>query len=283
VLRVVAQGVAVDELLVDQAFGDHHVGHGGHHGAIGAGPDGNPLIGQADGAQGLARVDQDGLRPGLARLLDEIHGVGPVDHLGRVPAPHQDQFGVHPVMPALAGVQGAVDSRRGRLDTRPRIAVVKVEATAEQVQQALGGGDAIDIGVGAGGRVDVERRVAVLLLDADHVLGNDVGRFFPANFLEQAGAARAGALQRGLQAIRSIHTAAVGAAAHTGAQLRVQRVVRTIRVGGDPNDDAILDVGLQHTPPTAVMRAAGRDDLGLALRQCLAQRVDAINEVYLAG
>ncbi len=66
VLEVIeAQAVGVDEALVLAILGDDHVGHGHHHGGVGAGHDGYPLLGKGRGGGGVAGIDRDdpGCRP----------------------------------------------------------------------------------------------------------------------------------------------------------------------------------------------------------------------------
>ncbi len=85
------QGMGSHVRLVMQALADDHVHQGQRQGAIGAGVDGNPLIGGASGAR-PGRVDDDDTSPGPVRLLHERpqmlvagKGIGP---------PKEDEAGV---------------------------------------------------------------------------------------------------------------------------------------------------------------------------------------------
>ena len=147
---VPAQAIFADKGGVEQAFCQHDVGHGGHHGGVGAGADGNPLVGQGCGGERVARVDAHHAGAVLAGEFDEVVGVGAVAHFGRVPAPHQDVAAVEPVLALVAGDQRAVDGGRGRINGGPRVGVGYAEAAAVQVHQAAGGVRAVELVVGAG-------------------------------------------------------------------------------------------------------------------------------------
>ena len=127
-----------DKVGIVEFFGQHDVGHGAHHGGVGAGADGNPLVGQGSRGERVTRVDADHSGAVLAGELDEVVGVGAIAHFGRVPAPHQDVAAVEPVLPLIAGDQRAVDGGRGRVDGRPGVGVVDAETAAVQVHQAAG-------------------------------------------------------------------------------------------------------------------------------------------------
>ena len=95
----------VHELVVDQVLLVEHLGDCEHHGKVGAGADGNPLIGKDLCRLRIARIDDDRL---AAVLVSELHIVGrraePRDN--RVHSPHDEEFGIEDV---------------GRLETRKRL------------------------------------------------------------------------------------------------------------------------------------------------------------------
>jgi len=283
VLVVVPHGDAVDILFVDQPFGDQGVGHSRHHGAVGAGPDRDPFVGQANHRQAHARVNDDDLGPGLAGQLEHVGGVGAMDHLCGVPGPHDDHLAILPVRARLADAGGAVHGQRCRAGARRRIAVVVAERAAEHVQQATDRAGAGQHAVAAGSIVVEDRGVAVRFLDALKLAGDGVQRFFPANFLIQAGAALAGAAQRGLEPGGVVDTAAVGTPAHARDQAGIHRIVGPVGVGCEANDHAILNMGLEDAAAAAVVGAALGNDLDLALRLCRADRIDSVQQIHFAG
>ena len=106
----------VHELVVDQVLFVEHLRHGQHHGQVGAGTDGYPLVGQDLGRLGVARVDDDGL---AAVLVRELHVVrrGPEPGHHRVHAPHDEELGVEDVGRLEAGRGRALAARHlGQVD-----------------------------------------------------------------------------------------------------------------------------------------------------------------------
>ncbi len=186
---VEADAMRANEFGIVEVLGEHHVGHGAHHGGVGAGANGDPLVGERGGAERVARVDANDARAGLTGQLEEVIAVGAVAHLGGVPTPHQDVFGIEPVLPLIAGDEGAVHGGRGEIDGAPRIGVVDAQAAAEEIQQATGDMRAIELVVGAGAIGNEQRGVAVTVLDALHFAGKGVERLVPGNGGELALAA----------------------------------------------------------------------------------------------
>ena len=169
----------MDEGGVEQAFGQHDVGHGAHHGGVGTGADGDPLVGQGCGGERVARVDADHAGAITPGEFDEVVGVGAVAHFGGVPAPHQDVAAVEPVLALVAGDERAPDGGRGRIDGGPRVGVGYAETAAVQVHQAAGGVRAVELVVGAGAVGDKQRSVAVVGFDALELGGDGIQGFIP--------------------------------------------------------------------------------------------------------
>jgi len=98
--------------------------------------DGDPLIGQSNGAYCVARIDAD--HPGaiLARFLYVISAVGAIYHLGWIPAPHQDVLAVHPILPLITRDLGAINRWCGTVDASPALVVVRTEMSPIKIEQA---------------------------------------------------------------------------------------------------------------------------------------------------
>ena len=73
----------LDELVIEHVLLEEHLRDGEHHGQVGAGADGNPLVGDELGRLGVARVDDDGLDTVFVR---ELHVVG------RLSVPRHDRI-----------------------------------------------------------------------------------------------------------------------------------------------------------------------------------------------
>ena len=85
-----------DELVVEHVLLEEHLRDGEHHGQVGAGTDGDPLVGDELGRLGVARIDDDGLD---AVFVCELHVVGrlPVPRDDRVHAPQDEELGIEDV------------------------------------------------------------------------------------------------------------------------------------------------------------------------------------------
>ena len=192
----------LDELVVDEVLFVEHLRNRQHHGKVGAGADGNPLVGENLGALRVARIDDDGL---ATVLVGELHVVRrraePRDD--RVHAPHDEQLRIEDV---------------GRLEARQRVgSTLRAARQIDAEVQHLAGGvtrrgvlspraeacfpprsqrEAVLFEAGILGMEDAVR--AVLALDLLHLLGDGVKRLFPADLNEVtvAGALFANALHR---------------------------------------------------------------------------------------
>ncbi len=257
--RVEPLAVRTHEFGIIQAFRDHYVGHGAHHGRVGPRPDRDPFVRQADRAHAQARVDAH--HPGsiLARFLDKEIAVGAIPHLGRVPTPHQDIAGVQPILALVAGLQRAINSRGRQVGRPPGIAVINPQAAAEQVQQAAGGLRTIELVITTGTIGDEQGTVAILLAHAQQLLGQQIQGLIPGNALETAFAAPADPLERMLQPVRMVLAPQVGPAARTGAQLGRREQIRPV-IGIQPGDPPILNVGLQQAAAAAIVRRTPHPD-----------------------
>ena len=264
-MAVEADAVRANKLGVVEMLGEHHISHGAHHGGVGAGTDGDPLVGEGGGAERVARVDADDARAGLTGQLEEVIAVGAVAHLGGIPTPHQDVFGIEPVLPLIAGDERAIDGGRGEIDGAPRIGVVDAQAAAEEIHQAAGDVRAIELVVGAGAIGNEQRGVAVPVLDALHFAGKAVERLVPGDGRELALAAFADALERSRETVGVVLAAEIGTAAHAGAQLRRGEGIGAV-ICVEADDATGLDVGDQHATPAAVVGGAADADPGYRRR-----------------
>ena len=250
---VEAEAMGADEGGVVKALGDEDVGQGGHHGRVRAGAYGNPFVGQRDGAHGHARIDADdagALLPGLAQEKLRVRAVA---HLARVPAPHQDDLGVDPVLALVAGDARPVNGAGGGVHASPGVVVVGAERAAEEIQEPLGGLAAVGLIVRAGAVGDEEGRVAVRLFDPRQLAGHEVQGFVPGNAGESSLAPGARALQGIAQTVGVMLAAAVSAAARAGPELgRFDGIGRPV-VAFDADDDAIPDVDLEQAAAAAVV------------------------------
>ena len=188
-----AAAAARDEVGVVEALGDDDVGHGGHQRGVGARAERDPLVGQAGGARGVARIEADHAGAAPSRLEDEVVAVGAVAGLGGVPAPHEDEPRVDPVLPLVAAPGGAGGGGRRDVGGPPAVAVVVAEVAAEAVQEAAGGLRAGELGVAAGAVGDEEGAVAVAVADPGELRGHLVERLVPGDGCELTGAAGTGA------------------------------------------------------------------------------------------
>ena len=272
-LDVLGEGVGVEaeellanEALVKLALGEEVVNHAGDQGVVGAGANGDPLRGKADGRVGQVRVDDDNVGVGVLQLdlrEEEPHARTRHTRVGRVVAEQHDVLGVDEVGNLVVGPGITVEQRQLPANLARRVVAVMTQVTAPAVHKAgeSGAVGAPGLGNGAtddtGAVLDVEGVVAVLLLDLLHGVGNRLDGLFPGNLLVDALAAlRAlNALERALHAGLVVDALARGTATHAGAQLgnlARAELVRTLAVGADANDRAVLDVGLQRAAATAV-------------------------------
>ena len=82
------------------------MGHGEHHGAVGAGDDRDPLTGQGRYSVGIPRVN-DHKGYALFLRLDQIPGrVCVVDRICRIAGPEDDNAGIEQVVAAVAIIEG---------------------------------------------------------------------------------------------------------------------------------------------------------------------------------
>ena len=253
--------------LVVQAFTYRDIGHGDQRRGIGRGLDEDMLIGQLAARAGDARIHGDDAHALLLRLLEVLRRAGAERAVGRAPAPHQDQLGIHIVSRLAAGglvvgLGAEGDAHREHLGfgrhVRPQLG-----AAAELVEEALGHAEAREHRRVARARRVEERRVAVSCANAHHLAGDMVHRLVPRDALEPARAARAGAAHRIFQPVGMIDALDLPDAACAGLQGRhVRRPARLI--GRDVDDAAILDMGVHHAAAAAIV-AAGRGDNGLAV------------------
>ena len=285
----------VDELVVDQVLFVEHLRHGQHHGQVGAGTDGYPLVGQDLGRLRVARVDDDGLAAVLVRKLHVVRRRPEPGH-HRVHAPHDEELGVEDVGRLEAGRGRALAARDlGQVDAQmkhlagrmPRRGVLAPGAEAGLPPGGQGKPVLLEAGV-----LRMEDAVgAVLLLDLDHLLRNGVERFFPADGHEVAFArtllahALHGVQKPRLGVELLLPRMAHGAGAHLhvalpdvlpaavlAAVVLVDGVVRL-----DRDDLAVLDVALQDTcrVPAAVRRARRVED-AFPFPPCTARIDDAL-------
>ena len=263
---VVADAVGVEEVLVHQVLGDHDVGHGVHEGGVGAGADGDPLVGVGGGAGREARVDDHHARAALLDGVDHVPGVagarGAV--LGEVVAKQHDELGVGQVACQVARAlavhvgQGVLGLRRAVAAAQREEAAVYVDEPHEEVADVLRDD--------AGGRGHGNGLGPVGVQHAPVVLGDDVDGLVPADALELAAAALAHALERVVEAVGVVDPLAHGATAQAGAQLVVAERVVAGGVRLDPGDLVVLHVQAQGAAAVAVDRAVAPDDLLLAVR-----------------
>ena len=248
--------VGVEKCLIHQVFGDHHIGHGTHHGRVCTGSDGYPLICQADGTHGHSRVNTHDTRAAFSGLRDKVIRIRAVTHLRRIPAPHQDVPGIQPVLTLTADLQCPIHRRCGHIDTGPGIAVVDTQAAAEHIHEAPRHVAAIGIGVTARAIGHEHGRVAVRFLDAVHLIGHTPQGLIPRNALEFALPALAGAFHGILQAIWMVLAPTVGSPARARPKLRIGHVICGAVVTLNAGNDPVLDVNLEQTLAPAVVRRA---------------------------
>ena len=261
--RVEPDAVRPDEVPVDEAFGDHDVGHGRHHGRVRPGADGHPLVGERHGAHRHARVDADRAGAALPGQPDEIFAVRPVAHLGRIPAPHQEVFGVEPILPLVPGDRRPVDGRRRGRNAGPGIAVVEAERAPDAIEEPLGGLAPGQLAVAARPVGHEEGGIAVSLSDPEDLPGDAVGGLVPRDPLETPRPSGADAFHGIFQPVGVILTVPVGPAPDTGPELGIgDRVGRTV-VAFDAGDDTVPDKDPEHAAAAAVVRRTAGPDHAL--------------------
>jgi hypothetical protein len=118
-----ADGVLGDEALVGQAVADEHVQHAVVEGGVGAGPQGDVLVGGA-GHGRLARVDHHQLGPPVPGPPEVLHGHR--EALGHVAAGDDHEVGLQQVGPGVAGpvdAEGLLVGRGRRDHAQPPVVV----------------------------------------------------------------------------------------------------------------------------------------------------------------
>ena len=226
---------ALDEVMVVQVFGDDDVQQRHGQDGVGAGTDGQPVVG-AGAPPGETRVDGDDAGTHLHALdqpvAHETVGVG----LDGLATPDQEHARHGPI---LVGVTVGMELRRvgdehvaelgGRADHARQVAGEAREAERGHVGRLhAGGGEVRDLpaDVAAGAVDDDDGLGAILGLRLECLLGDLVVSLIPGDALPLVLATLAGATQRVLQAVGMVDGVGHGQAAH--AQLavgnRIQRV-----------------------------------------------------------
>ncbi len=108
-----ALGEAVDEILIVQIVGEDVPGHACHHCRIGIRLDGYPpgIIGSC--RVGVLRIDHDKFAAALFGQTHVVERVAAMERVGRVPAPHDDEFGVRKGVILIAILDGTEGHARG--------------------------------------------------------------------------------------------------------------------------------------------------------------------------
>jgi hypothetical protein len=196
---VVADGVPVDIVVIDQPFGDDHVHHAQGQCCVGAGPDAHVPVGLLGGAR-RHRIDDHDLCPAALGFGDERPVMQVV--ADGVDRPQDDVPGMHEAFRVdgsrrAAGHEEGADRRRiaeGALRDRRAEPIEEGVTGVEPVQQAFGP----EIAVGQDGRR------SVLVDDGAPARLDLAQRLVPADALELAGALAAGPLQRMEHAIGAV-------------------------------------------------------------------------------
>ncbi len=109
--------------MIIDVFVNHHLGHGDQHGGVGARFDGYPLLGQRFGRWTEAWVHADYFCPGLFGQGQVGRRIWTKTGDQRVPAPHNNQFGVKQIIAGVAGKSGTQGGARcksgGFMDVLP--------------------------------------------------------------------------------------------------------------------------------------------------------------------
>ena len=265
---VEAQHMAVAVGLVVQALAHDHVGHGDKGGGVGRRLDEDVLVGQRLAGAGPPGIDADDAHALLLGLLQVLEGAGAEGAVGRAPAPHQDQLRVDVVGGLAAGALvvglGAEGHAHGEDLGLGRHVGPQERAAAELVEEALRDAEAVQGRGVARARGVEEGGVAVLVADAAHLPGDVVERLVPRDALVLARAARAGAAHRVFQAVLVIEPLDLADAAGAGMQGR-QLGLPARRIGRDPDDLVVDDMGVDHAAAAAIVAAgAGDDDFAFA-------------------
>ena len=252
---VITDAIRVQEIVIDEVFGDHHVRHGVDHRRIGAGANGNPPVGARGRLVAVARVDDHELRVAALKRLREVVTRAAAAHLvlNGVFAKLHHQLGVLDIGIRVA-VALAVDERQGARDLRRAVRAVVAQAPAIEVHEALQ--EVADVFRLHARRVlDEHGFGAVLVKHALVIVGDDAGGLVPRNLLELALAALAHALQRVLQAVLVVDQAANRTAAQACANLVVAvRVVARV-VGFDAIHCVVFHMQTQRAAALAVHMA----------------------------
>ena len=260
--------MAVAVGLVVQALAHDDMGHGDQGGGVGRRFDEDVLVGQRLAGAGPPRIDADDAHALLLRFFQVLEGAGAEGAVGRAKAPHQDQLRVDVVGGLAAGTLvvglGAEGHAHGEDLGLGRHVGPQERAAAELVEEALGDAEAVQGRGIARARGVEEGSVAILVADAAHLLSDVVEGLVPRDALVLARAARAGAAHRVFQAVLVIEPLDLADAAGAGMQRR-QLGLPARRVGRDPDDLVVNDVGVDHAAAAAIVAAgAGDDDFAFA-------------------
>ena len=180
----------VNEFVVVQVLFIEHLGHGQHHGKVGTGTNGNPLVSQKLGRLRVTRIDDNRLAAVFVGKLHVIGGLAIPSNNG-IHAPHDQQLGVEQV--------GCLETGQVVVDALG--AHGHVHANMEHLARRMAGAGMLAPCAEAGvpprsqrEAVLLKARVlgmedavgAVLFLDLLHLVGDGVQRLFPANLHEIA-------------------------------------------------------------------------------------------------
>ena len=236
-----------------ETLADDGLRHRDQHGRVGSRPDRDVLVGHLDAGPRRARVDGHDAGAALVGPAEILRVVGAERAVGGAPAPEDHEARVD-VVGRLAPGELAVGCRTIRVAQGEDLGLVRqvrpqLGAAAEEVQEPLDGGAVVEDGRGPEG-----------IADPPH-LGRDlVEGVVPRDALVLARAPRAHAAHRVTQAVGVVDAVGGAEAAGAGGQRR-HLEGPLARVGADAHDPPVLDVGVDHAAPAAVVPAGARDDL----------------------
>ena len=258
------QEVHIAHVVLNQVMGDTRDQRG-----VGAGIDGQPLVGMAHDGVVHARVDHIDLRTGLLAQLDPIvmSGKTALARFGGAGAEHEDELGILGVLEGAAAiVLGAVHVRGDGRDLGSGVIAVAIQAAAQHVQQSI---ERTSRGCGNAGRIrQVHGLVAILFDNLFELRGCQIDSLVPRDALELALAALADALHGVVDAIGMVHPTTIRTATQARTGLRVVEAGVLARAGVHPHNLIVLHMELQAAAARAVDGAMAPRDLLLGLREC---------------
>ncbi len=261
---VEAQYHPVEEGLIVKTLAHDDLGHGDEHGRVGAGTDGHMLVGELQARPRGARVDGDHADAPLVRPVEVLGIVGAEGAVGGTPSPQDHEARVD-VVGGLASRElavglGAVGVAKGEdlrfvRETRPEL-----RAAPEEMQEALDHGAVVDHRRASRARAVEDGLRAIGVADASHLPRHLVERLVPRDARVLSRALGADPAHRIAQPVGMIHPLRRAEAAHARGERRQLRCPLP-RIRADAHDGPVLDVGVDHATPAAVVGAGAGEDL----------------------